>query len=494
MKYHPILCLISGLLAMTIWANVVTAEPGRLSKDEIVNDLQSLIHYPDVSQLPNVWDYSSLNSTVTIDGKNYTVWRAAIQAALDEHHGVYLPKSEEIYYIDAPIQMDSGCVIQADPEARIYAIPTLRTCLVRNRHMLPGRIRPVYLDDDSSRDCGLTITGGIWSQESTERNEVYGASDAEQSIPGSAGVLLFSNVTDLSITKLTVEKGAPFAIHVSNARNIFISDISVETNCDGVHVNGPLDRAVIQKLDCIRTGDDCIALNAWDWPQSGPALGPINRVLVQDCQSIRGSLKDIRLLAGVLEYPDGKTIDCPIQNVVIRNITGFNYFKLYAQSPAGAQNSCRLGTIDNVYFDNIQTELTGTYRQDWTTDFYGASAPFSILSQVKNITFENLTITSDCENGHPCIFYVGPESAAFRVNERDKDGNLLTPIEIFMSDSSCVVENLELRNIRDRNGKPYPQPEKLVKEVQLSLNPQYPEVPPRGGTGSGTVKKITILP
>ncbi|MER2223714.1 MAG: hypothetical protein ABS976_19190, partial [Rhodococcus sp. (in: high G+C Gram-positive bacteria)] len=49
------------------------------------------------------------------------------------------------------------------------------------------------------------------------------------SIPGSAGVLLFSNVADLSITNVKVEKGAPFAIHVSNARNVFISDIAVET-------------------------------------------------------------------------------------------------------------------------------------------------------------------------------------------------------------------------------------------------------------------------
>ena len=385
-------------------------------------------------------------------------------------------------------------MIQADPEARIYAIPTLRTCLVRNRHMLPGRIRPVDLHDDSCRDTGLTITGGIWSQESTVRNEAYGASDEKQSIPGSAGVLLFSNVADLSITKLAIEKGAPFAVHVSNAKNVFVSDISVETNCDGVHLNGPLDRAVIQKLDCIRTGDDCIALNAWDWPQSGPALGPINRVLVQDCQSIRGSLKDVRLLAGVLKYPDGKTVDCPIYNVVIRNIVGFNYFKIYAQSPAGKQETCQIGTIDNVYFDNIKTNLKGPYRDNWTNNYYGGVAPFSILSNVKNITFENLTIESDCRNGHPCIFYVGPESAAFRMNQRDKNGKLLSPIEIFMSDYSCTVENLELKNIRDAKGTPYPHPEKLVKEIQLSLNPEYPAVAPRGGTGHGTVKKITILP
>ena len=485
--------LIVLFLAILFVENATTSESKRLTKEEIVADLQNLIHYPDRKELPNVRQYAHLNTVLTHDGKTYTIWRAAIQAALDEKKGVYLPKSDhDIYYLDAPIQMDSGCVIQADPEARIYAVPTLRTCLVRNRNMLPGRIRPVSLDDDSCRDCDLIVTGGIWSQESNVRSESFGASDAKGSIPGSAGVLLFSNVANLSVTRLKVEKGAPFAVHISNAKNVFVSDISVETNCDGIHLNGPLNRAVIQKLDCLRTGDDCIALNAWDWPQSGPALGPINRVLVQDCQSISGSLKDVRLLAGILKYPDGTTIDCPVQNVVIRNITGFNYFKLYAQSPAGAQKTCQIGTIDNVYFDNIKTPLQGKYRENWTKDFYGGSAPFSILSNIKNITFENLTIVSDCQSGHPCVFYVGPESLEFRF--RDKTGKALAPINIFMSDASCIVENLELKNIRDGKGNLYPSPEKLVKEIQLSLNPDFPKAAPRGGIGKGTVKKITILP
>ncbi|MDO4575468.1 MAG: hypothetical protein Q4D98_09690 [Planctomycetia bacterium] len=490
MNRHAFLSLLATLL-LALPAVCQTPETC-LTKQRIIDDLQELIQFPEKKSLPDVHQYAHLTTQYVHEGKTYTVWRAAIQKALDEHRGVYLPKSDTIYYLDAPIYMDSDTTIQADPEARIYAIPTLRTCLVRNRNMLPGRIRPVSLDDDSQRDFRLVITGGIWSQESTVRSETYGASDEKHSIPGSAGVLLFSNVADLSITRLKVEKGAPFAVHVSNARNVFVSDISVETNCDGVHFNGPLDRAVVQRLDCIRTGDDCIALNAWDWPQSGPALGPINRVLVQDCQSVRGSLKDVRLLAGVLKYPDGTTIDCPVKNVVIRNITGFNYFKMYAQSPAGRQDSCEVGTLENIYFDNIQTPLQGPYRENWTENFYGGVAPFSILSNARNLTFENLTIASDCQQGHPCIFYVGPESAAFRWNQRDKDGNLLTPIEIFMSDSSCTVENITLKNIRDVHGNPYPHPEKLVKEIRLSMNPDYPATKPRGGVGFGTVKSVTV--
>ncbi len=474
----------------------------RLSKEAIAEDLQTLIKYPEKKDFPSVLEFAHLAEKKTIDGREFTVWRPAIQAALDRHKGVYLPKGDWIYYLDGPLTMDSDCAIQADPEARIHAVPGLKTCLVRNLHMLPGRIRPVYLDDDSSRDMNLVIDGGIWSQESGVRSESYGASDAKHSIPGSAGVLLFSNVANLSITNVKVEKGAPFAIHVSNARNVFISDISVETNCDGVHFNGPLDRAVVQKLDCVRTGDDCIALNAWDWPQSGPALGPINRVLIQDCRSIRGSLKDVRLLPGVLEYPDGTVIDCPITNVVIRNIQGFNYFKMYAQSPAGAQHTCRVGTMDNIYFDNIQTVLTGPYRENWNTDFYGAVrpgaiggiAPFSILANVKKISFENLTIASDNEKGSPCIFYVGPESACFRWNQYGPDGKRLEPIEIFMNDSSCVVENIELRNIRNEKGELYSNPEEFVKEARLSLNPNYEKARPRGGTGSGKVLNVKVLP
>ncbi|MBQ9126640.1 MAG: hypothetical protein IJY15_02635, partial [Thermoguttaceae bacterium] len=159
----------------------------RLTKQEIVDDLTSLINYPELKDLPNVREYESRKRTVEIGGKEYVVWTDAIQAALDEKKGVYIPKSDDVYYVDDPIMLDSDVAIQADPEARIHAVPDLNACMLRNRHMLPGRIRPVYLDDDSERDFRITVSGGIWSQEKKHRSEGDGASDRKRTIPGSAG-------------------------------------------------------------------------------------------------------------------------------------------------------------------------------------------------------------------------------------------------------------------------------------------------------------------
>lgn len=467
----------------------------RLAKEEIVDDLTSLINYPKLNGLPNVREYESLKRTVEIGGEKYVVWTDAIQAALDEKKGVYIPKSDDVYYIDDPIYLDTDRAIQADPEARIYAVPDLNACMLRNRRMLPGRIRPVCLDDNSSRDFRIVVSGGIWSQEKKHRSEGDGASDRKRTIPGSAGVFLFSNVADLSITNVRIEKGAPFAIHVSNARNVFVSDVAVETNCDGVHFNGPLSRAVIQNLDCVRTGDDCVALNAWDWPQSGPALGPIDRVLVQNCRSVSGSLKDIRLLPGVLVYPDGTTVDCPITNVVLRDLEGFNYFKMYAQSPAGRQSECQVGTLDNIYVDNVKGTLECAPTAGWGPDFYGVGAknkvnpiaPISVLSNSRNLTFENLTIKKP--EGDACLIYVGPECMQFWVGS----GENRRPIDVFMSDATCVVENIELKNVRFEDGTPVPNPEKLVRAVRLSRNPKYPQEGPRGGDGGGEVRRVDVL-
>lgn len=467
----------------------------RLTKEEIVDDLTSLIKYPEINDLPNVRDYERLTRTVEIDGKQRVVWTDAIQAALDEKKGVYLPKSDEIYYLDDPIYLDSDATIAADPEARIHAVPDLNACMLRNRRMLPGRVRPVSLDDDATRDFRIVVDGGIWSQEKSHRAEGDGASDRQASIPGSAGVFLFSNVADLSITNVRIEKGAPFAIHVSNARNVFVSDVAVETNCDGVHFNGPLSRAVIQNLDCVRTGDDCVALNAWDWPQSGPALGPVDRVLVQNCRSVSGSLKDVRLLPGVLVYPDGTTVDCPISNVVLRDLEGFDYFKMYAQSPAGRQSECRVGTLENIYVDNVRATLECPSTAGWDDDFYGVAppnkvnpiAPISILSNARNLTFENLTIAKP--EGDACLIYVGPECLEFWVGS----GEDRRPIDVFMSDATCVVENIELKNVRFADGTPVPNPEKLVRAVKLSRNPKYPKESPRGGDGGGEVRRVDVL-
>ncbi|MBR4834111.1 MAG: hypothetical protein IKU86_07255 [Thermoguttaceae bacterium] len=467
----------------------------RLTKEEIVDDLTSLIKYPELKDLPNVREYENLKRTVEINGKEYVVWTDAIQKALDEKKGVFIPKSDDVYYIDDPIYLDSDRAIQADPEARIHAVPNLNACMLRNRHMLPGRVRPVYLDDDSSRDFRITVVGGIWSQEKNHRSEGDGASDRKRTIPGSAGVFLFSNVADLSITNVKIEKGAPFAFHVSNARDVFISDIAVETNCDGVHLNGPLSRAVVQNFDCVRTGDDCVAINAWDWPQSGPALGPIDRVLVQNCRSVSGSLKDIRLLPGVLVYPDGTKIDCPITNVVLRDLEGFNYFKMYAQSLPGRQKECHIGTLDNIYVDNLKGALECAPTDGWDKDFYGVGvnnkvnpiAPISILSNSRNLTFENLTIKKP--EGDACLIYVGPECMQFWYGS----GENRRPVDVFMSDATCVVENVEFKNLRFEDGTPVPNPEKLVRPVKLSRNPKFPQESPRGGDGGGEVRRVDVL-
>ena len=467
-----------------------TESAQRLLKREIIDALSGLIKEPEARELPNLLDYADQTETVQRDGKEYTVWNRAISAALDEGAGVWIPASEQPYYIDRPIVMASGDSIRAEPQARICAVPGMKTCMVRNQHIVPGRAAP--LDTTAKPDTDLTITGGVWSQESTVRSETNGVSDADNPIQGTAGILLFSNVRRVSITHLKIEKGAPFAVHLSNGSDIYVSDVTVETNCDGIHLNGPMSRAVVEKIVCERTGDDCIALNAWDWPWSAPTCGPMNMILVQNCRTLGKALKDIRLLAGVLIYPDGQTLDCPITNVVLRNLDGFNYFKLYAQAPVGMAESCRVGTLDAVYFDTIRTPLTGTIRPNWTENYYGGTpkscgnaAPFSILSNGGLLSFENLTIaTPPNADGTPCIFHVGPESA--NTNDPEK------PLDIFMSDAQAAVGTIALANIVGADGQPYPNPEKLVKEVRLSVNPDFPQSRPRGGVGSGTVERVTV--
>ena len=102
---------------------------------------------------------------------------------------------------------------------------------------------------------------------------------------------------------------------IGNCRNFIIQDIEFkDVNRDGIHVEGPAYDGLIRDIRG-RTGDDMIALNAWDWTNSSLTFGSIYNVIVEDIKCDPGYLwSEMRLHPGNYVLPDGRTIECPVYN------------------------------------------------------------------------------------------------------------------------------------------------------------------------------------
>ena len=88
----------------------------------------------------------------------YTVYGDAIQAALDQYTCVQISKRDTMY-LEKPIIMKSGYRLKLDRYQHIANLPDLRTCLIRNEHIVDATYAPVVHDN---YDTDISVDGGIW--------------------------------------------------------------------------------------------------------------------------------------------------------------------------------------------------------------------------------------------------------------------------------------------------------------------------------------------
>ena len=454
--------------------------------EQIAESLSDLIVFPKISdgELTDVTEFRSLVTEKTLeDGSIVQIWSGAIEAALQKSGKVKIPASDKIYYLDRTIPLESGSILAADPEARIFALPESGFSLVANRHPINGRRLPN--DSFDAPDERIVVTGGIWSHESKKRGG--NGNPTFQPNAGGNGVFYFSNVHGLTLTNIRLRNAGPYSFHLSNVQDVFLSDLDIRGFSDGVHLNGPAQRVVVQNIRS-QTGDDVVALNAWDWESLTPTFGPIENILIQDIEPL-GGYNYFRLLPGVRIYQDGSKRACSVRNVVIRRIKKVRNFKMYAQMPVPDSGKAVLGDLDQIYFRDI--ELSGcTTRTNWNDHYYGNDeAPFEILANAAFVSLRGVSLIEYSEKNAPVLVAVGPRSATW--TRRDESGTPVERQEVFEPNLSCVAEKIEIGEIRV-NGQLLEHPEECVKAIQLSRNPDYPNSYPAGGDGRGEIKEIVV--
>jgi hypothetical protein len=400
------------------------------------------------------------------------IWKAAMQAALDQTGKLHIPASDLPYYIDGPLILKSGHRITADPEAEIRLKPGSNTCMVRNANLVGFKDGPV--SDETKPDTDIHIVGGIWTTLATAKNELNGNARGHSSrqnwVFGTHGVILFQNASRISVKNVTVRKSKPFAIHLGNVHDFEIDGLTLEDHYrDGVHVNGPASQGVIRSIRG-NSHDDPVALNAWEWKNYAPSYGPIRDVLVEHVTGATSGTSSIRLLPGVKRFDDGTELDCPLENITLRHITDIREFKIYDQPnlELGRDKdfSIGVGSIKQLRFEDLVFNRPGKIELHANTDGL----------VIQNVRI-NHPVTDDWH-----LLAIGPKSQTYKGG-RSNDPSRWT--EIFSPDLDCTARNVAVSGVRTRDSETDLPIDRGVKVLKLQLNPDYPKTTPKGGTGKG---------
>lgn len=423
-------------------------------------------------------------SLVYNDEKGNRIWSDALQAAVNENEHVLISASGEPYCIDKSILIPSNRHIEAESGAVIRLKEGTKTLLLRNENNENG----VYERETfENPDMNVYISGGRWEEVHSTRAG-YGKSgmyDAERSYYGVSACMFFNNVKNLILENLVIANAGGFGIQMGNVKNAVVINVEFE-NCfaDGVHINGNTENVYINNVRG-QVGDDLVALNMYDWQDSSVDFGPIKTVWCENLDLYSDSrYKALRILPGTYYYKDGSSVDCSLNDAVIKNVRGINTFKLYYQTRVHRIDEeverGGTGTGDNIYFEDITVDLDEpiddleNYAK--SNPVTGSIAVFEIGADIGNLYFENIDVKLH-RYKYPMSFFmcVGPKTS--RIND----------LEIFDPEISSEVENVYLKNV-SVNGDDTRDVEKYIHEIKF--NDTYGD---GKAVGKGKIKKVTIV-
>ncbi len=419
------------------------------------------------------------------------IWTEAIQKALDENKNVYIPDMGKTIFVDEPIIMRSDYALKVAPNQVIALTPNTNLCLVRNENLIHGAKNAV---SRINPDRNISVEGGIWTALEKENGNGRLLSDKKNPAQGAFSVMLFSNVENIVIKNTKFEESLSYAVQISNCEGFYISDIKFKSyHKDGIHVNGPVKYGVIQNLEGDDMGDDMIALNAWDWHASAMTFGSISHLYINN---IKSTNNELRILPGQKLFDDGSSVDCDIHDCVFENLSGIYTYKLYAQpyylnKIKGINDvSGSVGRLYNLYFKNIEFP---SIAQFGFANLIAVRGLFEICADCENINIENVNVAEDIEKllkKDISLVKVGPLSATLKYVPDD----VTKWIEIFDSDAVCTVESICLKDIT-MGGKRVTMEDaaKAVRAIRLTVNEDYPNTIPKGGTGYGKIEKVEIM-
>ena len=378
------------------------------------------------------------------------VWTDALQCALNEHTWIIIPPSEDIYWLDDTIVIPSDRHIEA-VGAVIRLVPEYPYIMLRNEHTQDGTHMPI---PSWNGDHNISIHGGSWEESRTSR----GARRYAKNAVGFCGVqtcMLFNNLTGLTLTDMTFAHTESFSVQVGDLTDgVFENFFFVGCFADGLHVNGNCENLYICNFRG-HVGDDLVALNMYDWLGSSINYGPAKNIFCEEIHSAMDSpAKAFRLQPGLFYYDDGSCVDCSLENIYIRHVSGIFEYKLYLQTPpyhlGEIPERSGIGSADHLYFEDIRIDIRGM-NPGYAPD--GLFGMFMLNSDIGCLSLQDVTYFHDPALREGVYLIVaGPMS--WRMGD----------LEVFDPYAGGTVEVLELENIVV-NGERITDADRIVKTI-----------------------------
>ena len=193
----------------------------------------------------------------------------------------------------------------------------------------------------------------------------------------------------------------------------------------------------------------------------------------------------------------GKTacIVAAIAVVAVVAVFAFAGNRQAARPPADFQQATVDYVIDGDTIDVMldghekRVRLAGTVESG-----FGEVRPqglFEIGADCRNLVIRGVSLGFPSEvyaSGGGALVSVGPKSSTWKQGHDDP----ALWAELFEPDLVCTAENVTLGDIRFSDG-PCTDERLLIRARRLTLNEDYPRTTPRGGTGYGVVRGVSVI-
>lgn len=245
---------------------------------------------------------------------------AAINKALAENHRVKITRPG-IYRLNDHLTIFSHTTLTCAP--RVVIQQTASVCIIRNAHLLAD-----------VPDSDITIEGGVWDGNYTGHSpgDQVSPTDLHKALRGVDGEIDAIGVNHFTARNMLIQHCRAFGIQISRCNDVSVSNVRLDIAKDGIHINGPGAHFYIAHVSGY-TGDDFIALNAWDWVDSSPTAGDITDVKIahvtQLAQSptIRANVNQFGLIKFLAGTRHGQTAN--IKRVFVTDVHGVNRYRAF---------------------------------------------------------------------------------------------------------------------------------------------------------------------